>query len=216
MCHIKKMNNSTTIYVTNTEIVKDIGLNMSSYRTNKLNSLKKDPDKLRCKAATYLLNLGLQKYGLNECDMIYDVGSNGKPYFKNHSDIYFNISHSGKYVACAFSEVHIGIDIQIKDKANINIAKRFFTNKEYDYINKSENSENTFIRFWTLKESYLKCIGTGLSGGLSDFELSFNEDKAYVLKDGESFYFTETEDKDYFLSLCYPNENEQVNIEFIT
>lgn len=216
MCHIKKMNNSTTIYITNTEIVKDIGLNMSSYRTNKLNSLKKDPDKLRCKAAAYLLDLGLQKYGLNEHNMIYDVSAYGKPYFKNYRDIYFNISHSGEYVACAFSKRPVGIDIQIKDKANINIAKRFFTEKEYDYINKSENPENTFIRLWALKESYLKCIGTGLSGGLSEFELLFNEDKAYVLRDGKSFYFNETEDKDYFLSLCYPNENEQVNIEFIT
>ena len=205
----------TNVYIANTEIVQNIDINMSSYRNDKLNSLKKGSDKLRCKVATYLLDVGLQKYGLNECDMIYDVNIHGKPYLKNRPDIYFNISHSGNYVACVFSDIPVGIDIQIKDKANINIAKRFFTEKEYDYINKSDNPENTFIRMWTLKESYLKCIGSGLSGGLSNFELKFNENKVYVIQNGEAYSFTDVEEKEYFLSVCSPNENEKVNIEFI-
>ena len=36
----------------------------------------------------------------------------GKLYFKNPDMPYFNISHSGNYVACVFDENEVGLDIQ--------------------------------------------------------------------------------------------------------
>jgi len=204
------------VYIINIDTVQDIELKMSSYRSNRLNLYKRESDKLRSKAATYLIDVGLQKYGLNECDMVYDVNIHGKPYFKNRPDIHFNISHSGKYVACAFSDIQIGVDIQIKEKANTDIAKRFFSEKNYRFIEESNSPEDTFIRLWTLKESYLKCIGRGLSGKFSNLRLRFDKDKAYVLDKGEIFTFTEIDNLHYRLSVCCCYEEPTVNIKFVT
>ena len=39
---------------------------------------------------------------------------NGKPYFVEHRDIYFNLSHSGEYAVCVIGNTENGIDIEGK------------------------------------------------------------------------------------------------------
>ncbi|MDY6426445.1 MAG: 4'-phosphopantetheinyl transferase superfamily protein, partial [Bacteroidales bacterium] len=57
---------------------------------------------------------------------------------------------------------------------DLDIAKRFFTSEEYDLIKSQKTDElqtKMFFRIWTLKESFVKCIGTGLSTPLNEFSI---------------------------------------------
>jgi len=91
----------------------------------------------------------------------------GKPYIEK--DVYFNMSHSGDYVACAVGLQPVGIDIEILRQVNLNIAHRFFHPDETTFLNNSLNKTEDFFKLWTMKESYLKCIGKGLTLPLNSF-----------------------------------------------
>lgn len=50
------------------------------------------------------------------------------------------------------------MDIERNDIVDLDVAKQFFTKREFEKI----LEDNTkLIRYWTLKESYLKAIGYG-------------------------------------------------------
>ena len=49
------------------------------------------------------------------------------------------------------------------------IAKRFFTSAENEFINLSSDKRLAFFEIWTKKEAYLKQIGTGLKTPLDSF-----------------------------------------------
>lgn len=83
-------------------------------------------------------------------------------------------SHNLGLYAFAYSDYGIGIDVElIRPLSNIlSLAKRFFTEKEASYLESLSSQEQieTFFRFWTAKEAYLKATGEGL-GGLENIEV---------------------------------------------
>lgn len=92
--------------------------------------------------------------------------SQGKPYVQGYSGKFFNISHSGRVIICVTSDVEVGVDIQIVKKVNFKkIALRFFSLEERKQIEKSNDPLKEFFDIWTKKESFVKCIGTGISKG---------------------------------------------------
>ena len=96
----------------------------------------------------------------------YLYGENGKPYFKNYP-YYFNLSHSGDYVVCAFSDREVGADIQIHRAANMEkLAGRYFSPAEADALGQAEDREAFFFRLWARKEAYGKLTGRGLADAL--------------------------------------------------
>ena len=107
-----------------------------------------------------------------------DVAEYGKPFFKDIPQVRISLSHSGKYLVCAFSEEEIGLDLQecITPRTEVlRIAKRFFTSEEYDallsiYGRDEKEGNEFFFCLWSLKEAYLKYIGCGLHGGLDSFQ----------------------------------------------
>ena len=111
----------------------------------------------------------------------------GKPYMPQHDNIHFNISHSGKYVACAVGNMELGIDIEHRRKVNLNIAKRYFAKTEYADLLKLPEQERSeyFLQLWTVKESYLKATGTGIADNLSKFTAS-KQGGVFVFKENES------------------------------
>lgn len=89
-------------------------------------------------------------------------GKFGKPYLPDYPDAHFNISHSGKYVACAIYNQSVGIDIQIVEPYHFNVAKRVCTSEGLRAIEASDDPAVEFARIWTRKEAYLKMLGCGL------------------------------------------------------
>lgn len=94
----------------------------------------------------------------------YTYGENGKPYFKD-LPFYFNLSHSGDYVLCGFSDVEIGADIQKHCGKNVEkLARRFFSEREADALEQAgEEREKLFYRLWARKEAYGKLTGRGVA-----------------------------------------------------
>lgn len=119
-------------------------------------------------AGLALLEKGLEReYGLEirEISSGIQKGKNGKPYLKDFPEIHFNISHSGNVAACVLGAKPLGIDVEVIRQAREPVIRRVLAKKEQDYLAQvpKEIRDREFFRFWTLKESYGKALGLGLS-----------------------------------------------------
>lgn len=90
----------------------------------KIKRYKFKNDKILSLGAAILLDIGLKRIWERNIKIIHN--DYGKPYFKDFEKINFNISHSGEYVVCCFSDKEIGVDIEKIRNHNIEIAKSFF------------------------------------------------------------------------------------------
>ncbi len=110
------------------------------------------------------------------------TGLQGKPQV---AGIEFNLSHSGDVVAYAMSDRPIGIDIErIRSMDLSGIVERFFAPSEFAAWQQLPPSEQeaAFFRTWTVKEAYLKAIGTGLHTPLSEVEVSINHENPKIIQ----------------------------------
>lgn len=99
----------------------------------------------------------------------------GKPQVKNADGVFFNVSHAGKFVACAVSDVPVGVDIE-EISANtgfMQIADKFFSVMEKNVMMMVPSPEEAFCRLWTIRESYVKMRGTGFDKGLAPLSCTF-------------------------------------------
>ena len=146
-------------------------------------------------------------------------GEHGKPERKK-KEVCFNLSHSGKYVMCVVSDVEVGCDIEKIQKLRWKLAKRFFSEGEYDILEKlkeekrekeesPEAEEELFTRFWVLRESYVKKTGEGL--GISLEGLDFSGISGYKgKKNGKALKerFFEWEYDGYRIAVCEEKDGE--------
>ncbi|MBF0238947.1 MAG: 4'-phosphopantetheinyl transferase superfamily protein [SAR324 cluster bacterium] len=91
----------------------------------------------------------------------------------------FNLSHTNNVIVCGISRNHeIGIDIENYTRSIHleGIAKRFYAPSEMESIFRLPEPSQAirFFSYWTLKESFLKALGTGIAFPLSDviFDIS--------------------------------------------
>lgn len=144
----------------------------------------------------------------------------GKPYIddEKYKNIKFNISHTKDKAILVISDEEVGCDIEMIHDIDLNIAKRFFTINEYNYIESLkdiEKKKKVFYKIWTMKESIGKYIGKGLSMGLDsidfsdiDFDLIFNKQKEICsfFNNGEILYFHNFDMKEYMITVCTKND----------
>ncbi len=101
-------------------------------------------------------------------DIEISLGLQGKPQVVG---LEFNLSHSGDLVAYAISDRPVGIDIErVRSMDLVGIIQRFFAPSEFTAWQKLApvDQEQTFFQVWTVKEAYLKAIGTGLHTPLAE------------------------------------------------
>lgn len=114
----------------------------------------------------------------------------GKPYVE--CDEQFNISDSWGITAFISSDKKVGIDIEyIHYKENI--LKKMFTQEEIDLINNSQDKALEFTKMWTMKESFAKMIGVGLSFGFKNIDTIKLRDKfnTFIIDDYVISYIEE-------------------------
>lgn len=164
----------------------------------------------------YLINYNLK---VSNDGITFVCNQYGKPYLKGFSSFHFNISHSGDWVLCGASDKQIGIDIEQVKPINTNIAKRFFSRSEYmDLISRPiHEQDDYFYRLWTLKESYIKYRGKGLSIPLDSFSFMLGSSIEITSEDKEKPYFkTYDIGKEYKGSICSQEKCGDARIEFIS
>lgn len=145
---------------------------LSEHRAKKVLQCKNEKAKVQELGAGLLLRYAFLQEGIDETCVTYGYSEHGKPFLVDYRNYFFNISHAGDYVICAISDGKIGCDIERIAACKLNVAKRFFSKKEYEQLMSLEldtdAQTNCFYRMWTFKESYLKMTGTGLAAGLKD------------------------------------------------
>lgn len=148
---------------------------VSDMRKNKAMSYRFMKDRCLSLGAELLLRDALCDFGIDRTEPLeFEYRKNGKPYLSGYDNIFFNLSHSGDYVMCAVSGSEVGCDIQKIDKADMKLAERFFTEREYHVIAElptEEERTDMFYRYWTLKESFMKVTGLGMQLALDSFEI---------------------------------------------
>ena len=136
-----------------------------------------------------LLCCGLKEiHGLNvsadtgSVDSLLAKGKNGKPYIKDRPDIHFNISHCSGMVVCAFADQPVGVDAEAVRPVRDPLIRRVLHEREIQVLSRygkiaekgrrvgpeekdtrSQEFLRLFFRYWTLKESWLKQDGSGLT-----------------------------------------------------
>ena len=177
--------------------------NLNENDKEKILKYKKYEDSLRSLYGKLLLK---DEPNLKELNLSYN--KYGKPYLKDKcTDTHFNISHSGEWVVLAIDTVPIGIDIQEITNADINIAKRFFSKEESEYIFSlsNENQIEAFFKLWSLKEAYVKAEGRGLSIPLNSFTIDISSNPPILGQDKNlkrCELYTEKVGENYFMSIC--------------
>lgn len=98
----------------------------------------------------------------------------GKPILQGNKGLHFNHSHSGQWIVSAISDAPVGIDIEQMSDIDLGIADRFFSEQEVMDLREIplEVRFDYFFELWTMKESYIKAEGRGLSLPLSSFTVS--------------------------------------------
>lgn len=157
---------------------------ISRERQDKIKRYRFDNDKMRGLYAEILLRYTLKKhFGIEGALVEFEQNEYGKPALKGNQDIKFNLSHSGNWVICAVSDKDVGVDVEEIKEKELDIAKRFFAPCEYQYIKNSHNPSEKFFTYWTLKESYVKAEGKGMSIPFDSFSFSLEPEE-----DGDSEY----------------------------
>ena len=177
-----------------------------SEQRQRIDSFLHVEDALRSLAGEWLTRLVLsEKLNLNIFDITFEYGKNGKPFYNSPSGLHFNISHSENWAVCAVSEMPVGIDIEIIQPIDLSIAKDCFTHIEFETLSQiADESEQLdyFYKIWTIKESYLKAIGSGFSKAPDSFGTKINNNKIILTGDVENGYFFKHYNFDNTYRLC--------------
>ncbi|MFT4926145.1 MAG: 4'-phosphopantetheinyl transferase [Phenylobacterium sp.] len=99
----------------------------------------------------------------------------GKPEIANAPiPLLFNLSHTQGLIVCAVAlTIDIGVDVEYlpRKNATMKIAEHKFSATEIAELKSQPeaNQHRRFFDYWTLKESYIKAVGDGLSIPLDQF-----------------------------------------------
>lgn len=145
----------------------------------------------------------------------FEAGDNGRPEIAAPaSPLRFNLSHTRGLVACAVVETRdIGVDVESLDRgAPLEIAERYLAPAELRELRDLPAAEQPrrFFQYWTLKESYLKARGSGLTIPLDRVTMILASDGAATVHldpdvgtDGEDWHFARRDaSSSHALAVC--------------
>lgn len=139
------------------------GDSISRYRKEKLARISNPRAYARSLGAELLLAAALQDIGLSAAEPLeISCGEGGKPRIAGGPE--FSLSHSGERVLCALSDEPVGADLQQLRPYNPALVRRFFTAEEGAWLEEQRERDLAFSLLWSLKESYVKLLGSGIAG----------------------------------------------------
>ena len=152
--------------------------------------------------------------GLHYCSLIlkvdfgvevtnYFFNDHGKPFLL--SDKYgLSVSYTDDRVYVAIAAVKVGFDAEKIADIDLGVSQTFMSENEQRRLVEAMNKLEYFYRSWTLKESYLKLIGTGIDDTIATVEpIEYERGKYHLSEKGEkSAYFNHSVTNDVAFSLC--------------
>ena len=124
-----------------------------------------------------MLRMLLSRYtGIDPIEIRTDRGKHGKPFLPDRS-IHFNLSDTKDAVLIAFAlDDEIGADLETISRTvdHEAVAEHYFTRREVEWINASDDRKRRFLELWTRKEAVLKASGVGIMDDLRVLEVHDN------------------------------------------
>lgn len=122
-----------------------------------------------------LLRFALERDYGGSCEVVQE--GHAKPFLKGKPEVDFSIAHTRGLVVCGISGRRIGVDAEHIRQFDERLMRRICTREEITYIMGADDSmetrEERFFCLWTLKESFLKATGQGLSFPMKEIRFSF-------------------------------------------
>ena len=174
---------------------------------------KRDNNSILHKEAHELLRENLLKYYINdEKDILYKRNEYGKLEVIN-SSYNINLSYCKGMVCCGILKFNnIGIDVEYVRKYNKSLLNLVLSNDEKIDLMKAKDENEYFFRLWTLKESYIKAIGKGLSFPMKKCNFKITQDEIITNIKGYKFkqkLITKDSEK-YIISIAWEGNYELV------
>ena len=157
-----------------------------------------------------------KRAGLQNHTLEFSLNQYGKPLLLNTPNLHFNISHSGNLVVCALDNKPVGVDVEIHKSVNseaafsrcehsfLKIARRFFRHDENEFIVADMGrSIERFYEIWTMKESYVKWEGRGMSTSFDSFSV------LDIMRQDDMFFHSLDVRTDASCSVC--SNTEKIN-----
>ena len=156
---------------------------MPDCRIRKTDRFRQEKDKRLSVAAGLLLRKAAVDAGMDPDVLKHlEEGEHGKPFCPG-LPFHFNLSHSGNLAVCAVSREEIGVDVETARALSEAVKKRVFTESERVFLRspaagicfgtapgdasevefRKEREDAAGICLWTVKESYLKMKGAGIT-----------------------------------------------------
>ncbi len=186
---------------------------VSKEKRARIRRFYKEEDRIRGLMADVLIRtIIIRKLGLKNEKIEFHTNDYGKPFLKEREDFQFNLSHSGIWVVCAVDDRHIGIDVERIQPIDLDISKNYFSPDEHQDLMSKANKFSYFFTLWSLKESYIKIKGKGLSMPLNSFSIKFfSLDEIRIKAKGrllEDIFFVQYDiHKDYKMAVCAHHRN---------
>ena len=176
-------------------------------------------DKERCLLAEALLRYALiNDYGMKDERILFDYSIYGKPSLVS-SNLQFNLSHSGKWVVCAVGDSKLGVDVEVVRSLQYQDIYKSFSLYERNYLESlsSQCKQSSFFKLWTLKESFVKFIGTGINYPFSNFSIDVSSLELLKdpLQDKSPTFYSRKLDENHWYALCYENNKISDKIQRI-
>lgn len=200
-------------YILDTSLLEDSSLfalgmqKVSSFRYSKVEKMKFEDGKRLSLGCGLLLRYALINQG-QDPDLPIALTKYGKPYIQSGSNLQFNLSHSGNRAVCSISNCPVGCDIEMLKSPSLNIAKRFFSSMENKILAGTadpDEKEKLFFKIWTMKESFVKCTGKGLSEDFASFSVNptANTPVLTQMPNSKTYMFDSKYLEDFYaVSLC--------------
>ncbi len=187
---------------------------ISKEKKERVETFYRREDALRTLFSELLLRYILRKFvGLQNETISFLYSDYGKPSLKNFPQLHFNLSHSGEWIVCATDTHPIGIDIEQIQPIDLSIAEHYFSEKEKQQLFSLPPwaQLSFFFELWTLKESFIKQKGKGLSIPLNSFTVSLTPEQPITLEENGNrlplFFKQYQPDNAYKMAVCGRNDS---------
>lgn len=156
------------------------------------------------------------KLGISPHEVNIQLQPNGKPFVQGNKAVYFNLSHSADVIVLAVTEEgEIGVDVERVDREfDWMRVDSVLAPSEIEWIQENERIDPStvyqrFFQIWTLKESYIKCTGEGMSRHLKKLNfhvlaehIEFLDSTRDIQKTEEYYFQSYVYDHNFIFSIC--------------